>query len=266
MPRSWSEFSSALFFEKSQVEIFVATTYTIKTEVFFHEAAGVVALLLAKMGVGEKTVDCIRKVVFILCGNEHPALVVDQLGVASYVVGDHGQAGGHGFEDGVGKAFRIGGEDGHVHGGEDGGDVAAIAEEDGAVAEAECGSLSLEFRTKRAIAGEQEFHVRHALMNLGGDAEKAGVILIVRVHARDHAHAECIGAAGQRGRCGFKSRGGQGVSDDGEFLARHTGSSESIGGGLRVAGDRVAPAKSGGLRAELCQESASLRAGDDCRL
>ena len=206
-----------------------------------------------KTGIGEKTVDSICEAIFILRRNERAALVVNQLGVASYVVGDHGQAGGHGFEDGVGQAFGVGREDGHVHGSEDSRDVATIAEEDGAVGEAECSSLLLKFRTKGAIASEKEFHVRHALMNLGGDAEKAGVILIVRIHARDHAHAECTGAAGQSGTCGLKGRSGQGVSDDGEFLARHAGSSEQIGGGLRVAHYCVAPSKGGGLCAQFCR-------------
>ena len=54
-------------------------------------------------------------------------------------------------------------------------------------------------------------------MNLGGNAEKTGVILIVGVHARDHTHAESIEAAGQRGAYRLKSRRGQGVSDDVEF-------------------------------------------------
>ena len=69
--------------------------------------------------------------------------------------------------------------------------------------------MLLKFRTKPAIADEKEFHIRHALMNLGGDPKKAGVILTARVHSRDHAHAEYIGAAGQRGRCGVKGRGGR---------------------------------------------------------
>ena len=71
----WWAFAG-LSFEKSQIEIFVAAAHTIKTEVFFHEAAGVAALMLAKMGVGKKAVDRIGEVVFISRANECSALVV----------------------------------------------------------------------------------------------------------------------------------------------------------------------------------------------
>ena len=67
---------AAFLFEKSEVEIFVAAAHTIKTEVFFHEAAGVAALVLAKMGVGKKAMDRICEVVFISRGDECSALVV----------------------------------------------------------------------------------------------------------------------------------------------------------------------------------------------
>ena len=71
------------------------------------------------------------------------------------------------------------------------------------------------------------------------------------IHARDHADAEYAGTLRQScGRCG-ESLGRQGVSDDCDFIGRKAGGDEAIGGGLRIADHGVAPAKSGGLSAEL---------------
>ena len=71
------------------------------------------------------------------------------------------------------------------------------------------------------------------------------------IHARDHADADDTRTLRQGcGRCG-ESLGRQGVSDDCDFVARKAGGDEAIGGGLRIAHHGVAPAKSGGLCAEL---------------
>ena len=71
------------------------------------------------------------------------------------------------------------------------------------------------------------------------------------IHARDHADADDTRALRQGcGRCG-ESLGRQGVSDDCDFSRRQAGGDEAIGGGLRIADHGVAPAKSGGLGAEL---------------
>src|ERR1019366_6873180 len=71
------------------------------------------------------------------------------------------------------------------------------------------------------------------------------------IHARDHANTGHTGTFRQScGRCG-ESLGWQGVSDDCDFIGREAGGEEAIGGGLRVADNGVAPAKSGGLSAEL---------------
>ena len=88
-------------------------------------------------------------------------------------------------------------------------------------------------------------------MNLRGDAQESGVILVTMIHARDHADTGYAGTFRQScGDCG-ESLGGQGVSDDCDSTGREAGGDQAIGGGLRVADHGVAPAKSGGLSAEL---------------
>ena len=77
------------------------------------------------------------------------------------------------------------------------------------------------------------------------------MIFVVRVHARDHADPECAEAARHSRGCGLKCRRGQSVPDDHEFVARHSGTCEAVRRGLRIADDCIAPAKSGGLGAEL---------------
>src|ERR1700687_542091 len=71
------------------------------------------------------------------------------------------------------------------------------------------------------------------------------------IHASDHADARESGTFRQSCGRSRESVGRQGVSDDCDFIGRKAGGEEAIGGGLRVADDGVAPAKSGGLSAEL---------------
>ncbi len=77
------------------------------------------------------------------------------------------------------------------------------------------------------------------------------MILVGRVHARDHADAQGARTVRQCRRCGLKCRSRQSVSDDSQLLARQAGSCEACGRRLRIANHRVAPAKSDCLRAEL---------------
>src|ERR1019366_57991 len=92
------------------------------------------------------------------------------------------------------------------------------------------------------------------------------MIFVTCIHARDHPNTGDTGTLRQScGRCG-ESFGWQGVSDDCDFIGREAGGDEAIGGGLRVTDNGVAPAKSGGLRAELggCHQVSELAmAADD---
>ncbi len=130
-------------------------------------------------------------------------------------------------------------------------DITAVTEKDGALAETKSGRLALKFGAERAIANEQEFRLRHALMNFGGNAQKSGMVLIVRVHTGDHSDPKCSGTAGQRGSDCLKRGGGQRVPDDGEFVARQSRGRKPIGGGLGVAENRITPAEGDGLRLKL---------------
>src|SRR5208337_297586 len=88
-------------------------------------------------------------------------------------------------------------------------------------------------------------------MDLCGDAQKSGLILIAMIHARNHADTGSAGTFRQSGGRWCESLGWQGVSDDGNLVGGKTGGEEAIGGSLRVADYRIAPAKSSGLSAEL---------------
>ena len=59
--------------------------------------------------------------------------------------------------------------------------------------QAEIRRFPFEFRTQRAIAYQNKFNIRHALMDLGGNAQKSGMILVAMIHARDHADASEAG-------------------------------------------------------------------------
>jgi len=71
------------------------------------------------------------------------------------------------------------------------------------------------------------------------------------IHARDHANSQDTGRF--RKSCGSRGEGlgWQSVSDDRDFRGREADGKEAIGGGLRVADNGIAAAKSGGLHAEL---------------
>ena len=267
MSHSYGRLSAASLAEKRHVEILVLAADAIQAEVLLGELAGNLPLLGAQIGVGEKAENGRRKFTLVAGCNQRSALLIDQLGVASNVVRNHRQARGHGFEDYIRQTLGIRGENGDVRGSKNGGDIAAIAEEEDAVAEAQDGRLPLDFGTQRTIAHQQEFRGGHALVNLGSDAQKAGMILVMRIHARDH---DDPGRAGwlQRGRGELKCRGRQGVSDDSKLLARNTGSSQAIRSRLRVAHYGIAPPESSGLRAKLRgshQVSQLAMAADDNR-
>ena len=256
----------AFLVEKGRIEFRVTLAHAIEAEVLLGELAGVSAQLLAQSGVGQKFLDGIGKGGFVAGGNQGSALRAEQFRVATDFVGDDGQSSSHRFENDVGQAFGIGSVDGDVEGRENGGHVLTVAEKDRGRAEAEARRFLLQFLAQRAIAYESEFYVWHALTDARGDAEKSRLILVTMIHARDHADAECTGTLGQSGGRGGESLGGQGVSDDCDFLPRKAAGDEAIGGGLRVADHHVAPAKSGGLSAELCrrhQVSKLAMAADD---
>ena len=106
-------------------------------------------------------------------------------------------------------------------------------------------------------------------MDLSGDAQESGLIFVTMIHARDHGDAQDAGSASAEPvGVAAKSRVRQGVSDDCDSIGREAGGDETIGGGLRIADNCVAPAKSGGLRAELRgrhQVSELAMAADDNR-
>ena len=135
-------------------------------------------------------------------------------------------------------------------------------------AKAEARRFPLQFLTQRTIADEKKLDIRHALMDLCGDAQESGMILVAMVHARDHADTRDTGTFRQSRGCGAESRGRQGVSDDSDFIGREASGDEAIGRRLRIADNSVAPAKSGGLSAELRgghQVSELAMAADDDR-
>ncbi len=88
-------------------------------------------------------------------------------------------------------------------------------------------------------------------MDLGGDAQESGVVFVTVIHARDHADTQASWTLRQSCRCCDEGFDSQGVSDDCDLARRKAGGDETVGGGLRVADDGVAPAKNGGLSAEL---------------
>src|ERR1700687_4608508 len=77
------------------------------------------------------------------------------------------------------------------------------------------------------------------------------MVFVMCIHARDHTDTGATGTPRQSCGRSSESLGRQGVSDDCDFIGREAGGDEAIGGGLRVADNGVAPAKSGGLSAEL---------------
>ena len=238
--------------EKRDIEFHVTLAHAIEAEVLLCEAQSLAAQLLAKGGVGQKVLYGIGKGGLVAGGDQVSALRAEQFRVATDFVGDYGQSSGHRFENHVRQAFGIGRVDSEVERSENGGHILAVAEKDRGRAEAEARGFPLQFLTQRAVADENEVNVWHALTDARGDAEKSRLIFVTMIHARDHADAECTGALGQSGGRGGKSLGGQGVSDDCDFVWREAGGDEAIGGGLRVADDGVGPAKSGCLSAELC--------------
>ena len=180
----------AFFSEKRDIEFHVALAHAIEAEVFLCESPGVAAQLLAKRGVDQKVLDGIGKGGFVAGGDQGSALRGEQFSVATDAVGDDGQASGHGFENDVGQAFGIGSIDGNIDRSEDGGHILAIAEKDRGRAEAKARRFLLQFLSQRAIAYENEFNIRHALMDSRGDAQKSGMIFVTMIHARDHADTE----------------------------------------------------------------------------
>jgi hypothetical protein len=81
---------SAFLADQPGVQILVLTAHAIDAEVFFRELAGSSALPPSKTGIGQKPENCNREFVFVSCGDERSALLVDQLSVASNVVRNHG--------------------------------------------------------------------------------------------------------------------------------------------------------------------------------
>ena len=191
----------------------------IKTKVLFSEAARVLALLAAEGCVRQNAADRTREFGFFAGGDQRSAIVGHDFRVSANGISDHGQGRRHRLENNVREAFGVGGEHSNIGRGEDGWNILTIAEEDDAPGEAERRGLLLEFGAQRPVADQQKFRLRQLLANFGSDAQKAGVVFVVRIHARDHRDARC-GATRQRGCHRLKYRAGHGITDDGEFFAR----------------------------------------------
>ena len=138
--------------------------------------------------------------------------------------------------------------------------IAAISQEDHVRPRAQVLRFAVRVSVaKRTISSQQEFDIRHLLVDSCGDAQKARVVLVVRIHARHHPNAQYAGAAGQGAVAASKASREKRVADDKKFARGEMPSSARRSARrARIADHRVAPAEGCGLRTKLRAESAGL--------
>ena len=178
------------------------------------------------------------------------ALMVDQFGIAADVIGDYGQTAAMASRITLDKLSEseVRTATSRKRGRRE---CPAIAEEDRAGAEAKTRRFPLQFRRSGPSPARRNSARRHALMDLRGDAQKSRMILVTVIHPRDHADTERAGALGQAAGARLKASAGKAFPMTASLSREQACSDKAIGGGLRIADHGVAPAKSGGLSAEL---------------
>jgi hypothetical protein len=216
--------------QKGLIEIFILSEYQVETEVSHRKLGRISTKFLAQRIIGEQALDGVGEFVLIIGMHEYSTLIVHQFGVAAHVVGNHGQMSGHGFENGIGQAFRFGREHGYIRGSQYSGNVVAFAKEYNRISDSKTRSILFQFVAERTISHENEIDIRRPVQDLSRNSQKSEVVFVVRIHPRHHANTKGFGAAGQRGRNKLKRNGWKGVSDDHELLARQTSSGKAICG------------------------------------